>query len=307
MTAGDAAEMKSFIEKAKNMRGRAAGLVNSAEGADGESGVEAGGKSLAGNIADVEADGVVGEREIVQVVTADFGDRLKLVRDDDVVDVKMFRGQHGALNDAGFLKLLLAQFFYGKKIVQRRSGNHGNVRRGKVHREGDGVRKSITDEGGEREKTGGVVANRTMGREALVYGMDRRHNRVMRALAAVLVAAIVGFGVYELSLKKMPSTDQGTAPTQAISLTGVRSDLLQIAQAERGSIALDSKCVSLDDLISSGALTMNRKERDGYTYAVSCAGSDFQVIAEHPAAAPAAGIRYPKLAIDGTMQVQEIQ
>jgi hypothetical protein len=146
-----------------------------------------------------------------------------------------------------------------------------------------------------------------MGREALVYGMDRRHNRVMRALAAVLVAAIIGFGVYELTLKKMPSTDQGTAPTQAISLTGVRSDLLQIAQAERGSIALDSKCVSLDDLISSGALTMNRKERDGYTYAVSCTGSDFQVIAEHPAAAPAAGIRYPKLAIDSTMQVQEIQ
>jgi hypothetical protein len=146
-----------------------------------------------------------------------------------------------------------------------------------------------------------------MGREALVYRMDRRHNRVMRALAAVLVAAIIGFGVYEITLKKMPSTDQGTAPTQAISLTGVRSDLLQIAQAERGSIALDSKCVSLDELISSGALTMNRKERDGYTYSVTCTGSDFRVIAEHPAAGPVAGIRYPKLAIDSTMQVQEIE
>jgi hypothetical protein len=136
--------------------------------------------------------------------------------------------------------------------------------------------------------------------------MGGRHNRHMRALAAVLVAAIILCGVYEIYLKRMPSTDQRTAPTQAISLTGVRSDLLQIAQAERGSIALDSKCLSLDEMISSGALTMNRKGRDGYTYSVSCTGSDFRVIAEHPGAAPEGGIRYPKLAIDSAMQVQEI-
>lgn len=129
----------------------------------------------------------------------------------------------------------------------------------------------------------------------------------MKALAGILVAAAMAFLIYEYSLKRMPTTDQGTAPTQAISLTGVRSDLLQIAQAERGSIALDSKCVSLDELISSGALTMNRKERDGYTYAVSCSGSDFQVIAEHPPALAGSGIRYPKLAIDSNMQIQEPQ
>jgi len=129
----------------------------------------------------------------------------------------------------------------------------------------------------------------------------------MRALAALLVAVAVGFGIYQYYLKRMPSTDQGTAPTQAISLTGVRSDLLQIAQAERSNIALNAKCASLDELVSSGALTMNRKERDGYTYEVSCSGSDFQVIAQHAAALEGSGIRYPKLAIDGTMQVQEVQ
>ena len=120
------------------------------------------------------------------------------------------------------------------------------------------------------------------------------------------MAVALAFGVYESYLKKMPTTDEGTAPTQAISLTGVRSDLLQIAQAERGNIALNSKCASLDELISSGALTVSRKERDGYTYEVSCSGSDFQVIAEHPAAAEGSGIRFPKLAIDSTMQIQEI-
>jgi hypothetical protein len=131
----------------------------------------------------------------------------------------------------------------------------------------------------------------------------------MRAFVGLLAFVAVAFGVYYyISLKKMPATDEGTAGTQAISLTGVRADLLQIAQAERGSIALNGNCVSLGDLISSNALTMEKKERDGYTYDVSCVtGSDFQVTAEHPAAPAGAGIRYPKLMIDGSMQVREVQ
>ena len=128
----------------------------------------------------------------------------------------------------------------------------------------------------------------------------------MRAFALVLVAAAILFGVYEVYLKKMPTSDPGTAATQAISLTGVRSDLLQIGQAERANIALNGKCASLDELISSGAMSMSRTSRDGYTYQVNCSGSDFQVVAEHPPATPGSGIRFPKLAIDGTMQVQEI-
>ncbi len=129
----------------------------------------------------------------------------------------------------------------------------------------------------------------------------------MRALAGLLAAAALAFGVYYFYMRQMPTTDAGTAPTQAISLIGVRADLLQIAQAERGNIALNSKCDSLDDLASSGSLTMDRKERDGYSYTVSCSGMDFQVIAEHPPAAPGSGIRYPKLAIDASMQILEVQ
>ena len=123
----------------------------------------------------------------------------------------------------------------------------------------------------------------------------------------VLVAAAILYGVYEVYLKRMPTTDAGTAPTQAISLTGVRSDLLQIAQAERSNVALNGKCASLDELISSGAITMNKRERDGYTYQLNCTGSDFQVIAEHPPAPQGSGIRFPKLAIDATLQVREIR
>jgi hypothetical protein len=128
----------------------------------------------------------------------------------------------------------------------------------------------------------------------------------MRALAALLVAVGLGFAIYQYSLKKMPVTDQGTASSQAISLTGVRSDLLQIAQAERGAIALDSHCVSLDELISSHSLSMSRPERDGYSYTVDCAEANFTVVARHAPAPAGSPIRYPTLAIDQTMQVREL-
>jgi hypothetical protein len=128
----------------------------------------------------------------------------------------------------------------------------------------------------------------------------------MRALAVILVAAAVLFGVYHYYFKKMPVTDEGTAPTQAISLTGVRSDLLQIAQAERSYIALNGRCASLDELISSNSLSVPRTGRDGYTYAVECSGGEFTAMARHLPAPAGSPIRYPNLAIDANMQVGEI-
>lgn len=104
----------------------------------------------------------------------------------------------------------------------------------------------------------------------------------------------------------MPTTDEGTAPTQAISLTGVRTDLLQIAQAERGYIALNGQCAPLEELISSKALAMSRPERDGYSYSIQCSGGDFSVTARHVPAPAGSPIRYPTLAIDQSMQVHEV-
>lgn len=125
----------------------------------------------------------------------------------------------------------------------------------------------------------------------------------MRAIASLLVVAILAICIY-FYFKKMPITDPGTAPTQAISLTGVRTDLLQIAQAERTSVATNGHCSSLDDLLSSGSLTMARAERDGYTYQVSCSGAEFQVTAQHPPAPEGSPIRYPTLSIDSNMEIK---
>ena len=129
----------------------------------------------------------------------------------------------------------------------------------------------------------------------------------MRAFAVILVSAAILFGVYEYYLKRMPTTDKGTAATQAISLTGVRMDLLQIAQAERSYIALNSSCASLDDLTSSGTLAVSNPGRAGYTFEVDCgSGDEFQVTARHAPAPDGSPIRYPNFAIDQTMQVSEI-
>ena len=127
----------------------------------------------------------------------------------------------------------------------------------------------------------------------------------MRALVAILVAAALVFCVYHFYFKKMPAADEGTAPTQAVSLTGVRSDLLQIAQSERSYIATNGHCASLDELISSNSVSMTRAERDGYAYSVECSGGEFTATARHAPAPAGSPIRYPTLAIDQTMQVRE--
>ena len=62
----------------------------------------------------------------------------------------------------------------------------------------------------------------------------------MKALVTILIAAAVVYAILHYYFQKMPATDEGTAPTQAISLTGVRMDLLQIAEAERSFIALNA-------------------------------------------------------------------
>jgi hypothetical protein len=128
----------------------------------------------------------------------------------------------------------------------------------------------------------------------------------MRALVGLVVVAGVLLGFYAFSLKKLPVTDSGTAATQAISLTGVRSDLLSIANAERGNVALNGQCASVGDLISSGSLSMSRPERDGYSYSVECSGPDFTITARHAPAPAGSQIRYPTLAIDQSMQIREL-
>jgi hypothetical protein len=128
----------------------------------------------------------------------------------------------------------------------------------------------------------------------------------MKSFVALLAGLGLVFLIYKYYFQSMPVTDSGTAPTQAISLTGVRSDLLQIAQAERAYIAANGHCASLSELISSNSISMTRTERDGYSYTVECSGGEFTATARHAPAPAGSPIRYPNLAIDSGMDVHEV-
>ena len=130
----------------------------------------------------------------------------------------------------------------------------------------------------------------------------------MRAISVLVALAAVALGAY-FYFKTMPKTDEGTAPTQAIDLTGVRMDLLQIAQAERTFTAMNSRCATMDELISSRSLTMQLPERNGYTYSVRCSESEsgFTVTARHAPAPEGSPIRYPTFAVDQGMEIHEVQ
>jgi hypothetical protein len=134
----------------------------------------------------------------------------------------------------------------------------------------------------------------------------RDENPNMRVLALLVVSSALLVGAYVFYLKKLPTTDSGTTATQAISLTGVRSDLLQIAQAERAYVASNGSCAALPDLISSNILAMTRTERDGYGYSVECSNAEFNAVARHAPAPAGSPIRYPNLAVDQNMQVHEV-
>jgi hypothetical protein len=124
----------------------------------------------------------------------------------------------------------------------------------------------------------------------------------------LLVVVAVGYFIYQYSLKKLPTSDMGTAATQEITLTGVRADLLQIARAERTYIVMNSKCAGVEELIASDSLRMVEPGRGGYKYEVNClGGAEFRVVARHAPAPEGSSIRYPALAIDSSMQLGEIQ
>jgi hypothetical protein len=309
VAAGNAPKQQALIQRGKHTTRGLAGFVYAAKGTNGEGRVERGREAFAGHISDVEANRAIAQREIIQVVPSDFGHRLKFMRNGDAPCAKRTRGKHDVLDDASLFEFLFTKLFDGTQFEREQGGIHEPVRRGENGpREERRQGKHSREIGGAEGCPKGLLPIMLLAREAACLGRALEENEIMRSLAYLLVALGVGYFLYQYSLKKLPTSDAGTAATQAISLTGVRSDLLQIAQAERTNIALNSSCSSVDDMISSGSLRMVQAGRAGYTYEVKCmGGAEFQVVARHAPAPAGSSIRYPTLAIDSTMQLQEIQ
>jgi len=119
---------------------------------------------------------------------------------------------------------------------------------------------------------------------------------------SVVITLAVGMYIYSRQAQSSSAALGANSPKAAINITAVRSDLMTIAQAERGYFASEGKYASLDELISSHSLTVAR-QRPPYTYEVETSSGGFHVVATRTG--PDDGSGTPaQLSVDENMQFQ---
>jgi hypothetical protein len=122
----------------------------------------------------------------------------------------------------------------------------------------------------------------------------------MKGMLGILVVALISLLAYKYYFANAHSDGTGT-PAQTINIVGVKNDLIALAQAERGYQAEHGGFASLDDLTSSGALAMQNRSRQGYTYEIENTSNGFRAIAHCSAATNPGCTDY---FVDQTMEVQ---
>ena len=119
-------------------------------------------------------------------------------------------------------------------------------------------------------------------------------------LIGVLIAAAIGFYLYT---QQAQTASQGTAnPRQTIDVTGVKNDLIAIANAERRYYATEARYASLDELRAHGDISMPTNGRGPFTYSAEVSESGFRIVATY--AGPPGPEAAQNLSIDETMQIR---
>jgi hypothetical protein len=101
--------------------------------------------------------------------------------------------------------------------------------------------------------------------------------RLFGFLGTVVTLAI-GMYIYSLQVKTLTPSGGNGNPMESATLTGVKTDLLAIASAERAYQAAEGKYASLDELTSGNYLTI-KGERPPYIYAVELTTGGFRATA----------------------------
>jgi hypothetical protein len=128
----------------------------------------------------------------------------------------------------------------------------------------------------------------------------------MRILLSVFLTAALGLGTYYVFLKHASPGGAGSLPTAAITTTGIKMDLDQIAQAERLYFAQSGTYGTMDQLVSTGTMAKAMTGRDGYTYTIDIPATGFLVTAKWTPSSPAkAVLHYPTYIVDDTFLVRE--
>ena len=101
--------------------------------------------------------------------------------------------------------------------------------------------------------------------------------RVLGFLGTVITMAI-GMYIYSLQVKTLGPSTGGGNTEEVATITGVKNDLVGIANAERGYQASQGKYASLGELTSGNYLTI-KGERPPYIYDVEIGSSGFRATA----------------------------
>ena len=117
-----------------------------------------------------------------------------------------------------------------------------------------------------------------------------------RAFGFIVLVIVVALGAYLYTRQAQSVTSVGSNPETTINVTTVRNDLLAIANAERRYFASNGKYVSLDELRTSGDITI--PSRPNYAYSAQTTDATFKIIAVYSGPDPKAPKR---ITVDETM------
>ena len=121
--------------------------------------------------------------------------------------------------------------------------------------------------------------------------------RALGFLGTIITMAI-GMYIYSAQVKTLTPGGGSGNPEEIATITGVKNDLIGIANAERGYQATQGKYASLDELVSGNYVTI-KGERPPYIYDVQTTSGGFRATATRTTkGAPA------QLWITETMQVE---
>jgi Tfp pilus assembly protein PilE len=119
-----------------------------------------------------------------------------------------------------------------------------------------------------------------------------------RGFGLIMLVVVVAVAGYLYTRQAQSVTSVGSNPQTTVDVTAVRNDLIAIANAERNYFASNGKYASLDELRTSGDLTI--RTRPNYSYSAQTTDSTFKIIAVYSGPDPKAPKR---ITVDETMAV----
>ncbi len=113
----------------------------------------------------------------------------------------------------------------------------------------------------------------------------------------LMMAMAIGMYVYSKQIETVSGTTAAATPKDAANITGIKNDLISIANAERGYFASEARYGSLDELVAGKYISISA-ERPPYVYEVSTTSSGFLVTATRTTPGGP-----QQISIDETMQI----